>query len=672
MEEMLEYINNIIKELDVFVEERGDGGYAVVANKLKHLSKYKNIFTYWSTLSSVSIIILGKLDKTPYHSVKEMENDQVATKIRKKYGELVGETVKVSDILNYLYYKYVNEDKYKDHVWHESYKKNNEYIKQLRQNISNSSLKDDSIIKDTKLEIEQGSLESFYRNFWLKRSNGVASVGQGNFSKEVFGKIEKFESENVSFVLLNELIIKDPSHEQYRKTVKWFNNFKNENPETRMSPSSINRFFSAQCPEKLTTISDEGKLDFILAELGESCDGKDWYEKNELLMSLITDKKDLDDCHFSLFFWYLYEKLSYKVELKKQVIYYGAPGTGKTYSAQKLAREKFNMWKIETGIKDFDFGDCIELIQFHPSFTYEDFIEGIKPEKLKDGKSSLALINGVFKEFCREASRWEREFYDKASKAPEFLNKIREKDYFVNKVTVGDIKKLIPEENPLWNEIKTKPDKDKVSKYIPPYFFIVDEINRAEISRVFGELMYCLEYRGYSGKIKTQYSGLVNDEKDSGVFYLENGKNYFFIPNNIYLLGTMNTIDRSVESFDFAMRRRFNWERVDPDIDFLKVYLIEKGIDSEEAEDIQKALADLNKKISMDPMLGKDFEIGHTYLFDFAEYGRRFNPGEKRNKVWKNNIRPLLEEYLRGIGEQGSINNKIRDFGTAFGIKEEI
>ncbi|MFH4238343.1 AAA family ATPase, partial [Acinetobacter baumannii] len=86
---------------------------------------------------------------------------------------------------------------------------------------------------------------------------------------------------------------------------------------------------------------------------------------------------------------------------------------------------------------------------------------------------------------------------------------------------------------------------------IPPFFFIIDEINRAELSRVFGELMYCLEYRGVKGSVKTQYANL--NTKKTGI--LELGQTYqFFIPTNIYLIGTMNTIDRSVESFDFALR----------------------------------------------------------------------------------------------------------------------
>ena len=90
MEEMLEYIKDIIKDLDVLVEKRNDGGYIAVANKLKHLSKGKNVFTYWPTSSSVAVIILGLLPRKTYHSIEEMEKDQVAAKIRAKYSEMVG------------------------------------------------------------------------------------------------------------------------------------------------------------------------------------------------------------------------------------------------------------------------------------------------------------------------------------------------------------------------------------------------------------------------------------------------------------------------------------------------------------------------------------------------------------------------------------------------------
>ena len=115
----------------------------------------------------------------------------------------------------------------------------------------------------------------------------------------------------------------------------------------------------------------------------------------------------------------------------------------------------------------------------------------------------------------------------------------------------------------IWSFLNEIKDEELcIENVIPPFYFIIDEINRAELSRVLGELMYCLEYRGYNGKIKTQYSQLAI--KKSSYFFEENGENYFFIPHNVYVLGTMNNIDRSVDSFDFALRRRFSWTEVEP------------------------------------------------------------------------------------------------------------
>ncbi|WP_236262354.1 AAA family ATPase [Proteus mirabilis] len=200
------------------------------------------------------------------------------------------------------------------------------------------------------------------------------------------------------------------------------------------------------------------------------------------------------------------------------------------------------------------------------------------------------------------------------------------------------------------------------SKYqiqaVPPFFFIIDEVNRAELSRVFGELMYCLEYRGTRGCVKTQYANLNNEH--TGM--LKDAKGYlFFIPTNIYLIGTMNTIDRSVESFDFALRRRFRWEEVVPDMALLKYHLNQF---CKAWLPLVDNLERLNELIAKEPLLGNDYQIGHAYLMDL-KYATSLTVSEVRERVWDDCIRPLLQEYLRGTGKETEL---ISSFGKAFGV----
>lgn len=162
----------------------------------------------------------------------------------------------------------------------------------------------------------------------------------------------------------------------------------------------------------------------------------------------------------------------------KNIIFHGIPGTGKTYT---IVNNVKNIIKNENQML---------ITQFHPSFSYEDFIEGIKPAGIENGQLKLELKNGIFREFCDKAKEEEKGFLEKLEK--------------------GNFNEALSDHG---------------------YFFIADEINRAELSRVFGELLYALEYRGEKGKIKTQYASMRNDED-------------FYVPENVFFLGTMNDLDK--------------------------------------------------------------------------------------------------------------------------------
>lgn len=282
------------------------------------------------------------------------------------------------------------------------------------------------------------------------------------------------------------------------------------------------------------------------------------------------------------------------------IILHGAPGTGKTYLAKKIAESMGAEWK---------------MVQFHQSYDYTDFVEGLRPAKGQDGKADgFEYKDGAFKKFCKSAL---------SSKAKLFV-------------------------------------------------FIIDEINRGEISKIFGELFYAIDpgYRGEKGRINTQYQNLI-DEED--VF-----ANGFFVPENVYIIGTMNDIDRSVESMDFAMRRRFAFEEITAEQSRKNMFgdgkswkTGEKNADgSDETIDVSahlQAIIDrmdnLNKAILDEEFhLGKDYQIGGAYFLKFANYFKGSNDDEAFEKLWDYHIKGVVREYLRGIDDaSGILLKKLED-----------
>lgn len=323
------------------------------------------------------------------------------------------------------------------------------------------------------------------------------------------------------------------------------------------------------------------QIDNILAEKLKEC-----YEINKLfckakifiaqnykpLKSLEIDwdkfKNSLDDTNKELFdrnsgIWRQVGKIvgafySLTQNDLKNIIYYGAPGTGKT----KFVKDCLDILDPNRA--------RTEWVQFHSGFEYEDFIDGIKPIGIQNGNLNLALTNGVFKEFCL--------------KAEQNLN-----------------------EN---------------------FFFIVDEINRADIAAVFGETLSLLEenYRGES--IKTKNYTLSKQE--------------FSIPSNIYFIGMMNDVDKSIDCFDLALRRRFAWVLMGCDYG-----VVENATD----EAYKTKCESLNNYITKEEYqlkgskktdglnLGRAYEIGHSYFL------RKEVLNEE--EIWNRHIEPILREYIR-------------------------
>ena len=264
----------------------------------------------------------------------------------------------------------------------------------------------------------------------------------------------------------------------------------------------------------------------------------------------------------------------------KNIIYYGAPGTGKT----KFVKDCLDI--LDTN------RTRTEWIQFHSGFEYEDFIDGIKPIGIQNGNLNLALTNGIFKEFCLKAAQNEKE----------------------------------------------------------NFFFIVDEINRADIAAVFGETLSLLEenYRGKSSAIKIKNSALMEDiivsdaSKKSLCIDYGNLQTKFYIPANIYFIGMMNDVDKSIDCFDLALRRRFAWVLMECDYE-----VVENVTDEDytaKCKNLNQYITgktyELNGKQEQDGLnLGRAYEIGHSYFLK--------KEAMSEQQIWDRHIEPILREYIR-------------------------
>ncbi len=343
------------------------------------------------------------------------------------------------------------------------------------------------------------------------------------------------------------------------------------------------------------------------------------------------------------------------LEANKQLIMNGAPGTGKTYSARNEIADKLLGLDGKTDVEKKEVKEIrMDMVQFHPSYDYTDFIEGIRP--VMTGTSSASgigytLKNGSFKKFCRRAGVIER--LVAANKLindqsiDEFLNGEDDviKKYWKDWIK-GSGSSLI---NNL-NDSINNPSKKEGSIELPSFLFIIDEINRAEISKVLGETMYCLDpdYRGPKGRIATQYSAMATKES----FFVNETNDKFFIPSNVYIIGTMNDIDRSVEVFDFALRRRFAWHEVKAE-DVMDTVLRSMKIDQKLAgqyADYLSRIESLNEAIDNELKLNRHYYLGPSYFAKIELYldslGSNYKDALK--DVWNNHISQILYEYVKG------------------------
>lgn len=332
----------------------------------------------------------------------------------------------------------------------------------------------------------------------------------------------------------------------------------------------------------------------------------------------------------------------------KQVIFTGAPGTGKTWAVKSFVEEK---QKGET--------DTYKFVQFHSSYDYTDFVEGLRPAPAKDGGNMFVRMDGIFKSFCRKI-------------VEANLKKINEKENTSMNI------------NEYFEYMKKDKNRCNVEEILKDdsYYFIIDEINRADLSRVFGELMYGLEesYREVHNRFDTQYKNLPTYEmKGDEAVSIDDDcfKDGFFVPYNLHIIGTMNDIDRSVESFDFALRRRFVWIDIkanDIMCESLKSMRDKKedeNLSDDKIKEISDKICQMNKIITeFGYGLSEAYHIGPAYFKDFVNASDGNAEAELKN-IFKNRIEPILREYMRGreSGVQDKLIKSCRD--KLLGKKDE-
>ena len=398
------------------------------------------------------------------------------------------------------------------------------------------------------------------------------------------------------------------------------------------------------------------------------------------------------------------------IDLLKQthnLVFTGAPGTGKTHMAREIAKEM---------------GAESMFVQFHPSYDYTDFVEGLRPIDNGEGHIVFERKDGVFKEFCRKAvqnlidssksveelsdeTHWKmllEEFVNDAIDNATTFKTVNGSEFVITGMTESYVS-ILNEQNAkasilnvsiheiltlLFNEITLEYVRD-IRKYFGrmfgtqadsytfvivkkirekhqsasankvnqkhssriqerDYVFIIDEINRGEASKIFGELFYAIDpgYRDDTDNpVQTQYQNLI---PTSDVF-----AKGFYVPRNVYILATMNDIDRSVESMDFAMRRRFTWKEIKPECteDMLD------NLGQSLADSAKETMHRLNNEIVATDGLGAAYSVGPAYFMKIKDLKGDFSA------LWNMNIEPLLWEYLRGFR---AIDDMMEKFRKAF------